>query len=151
MPHQAQHGYTLLELLIGIMVMGILASVAIPMLTQQVTQDSMAVRDEVRGLLRVAQRAAMTKNTEVCLVLQSAPAQMSLRYANAGVCSTQPLRDPSSGQPYGINAVPSGVALPDLSLRFTAAGRVATAASSISLPIGGLPPLVVQAETGFVD
>lgn len=65
-------GFTLPELIIVMVVMGIVAAAAAPSLVQWNSIDELGFRDDLRAMLRHAQRLAVAQNRDVCVLLSPA-------------------------------------------------------------------------------
>ncbi|WP_374590842.1 Tfp pilus assembly protein FimT/FimU [Aquabacterium sp.] len=153
-----QRGFTAVELIVVIVVMGIVAALAAPSLVQWNSIDELGFRADLRAMLRHAQRLAVTQNRDVCVLLSPAAGAAQALYGAGNVCdATAPVADPTDGQPYTIQA-PKGLALVAQQVYFTkGTGALwptpAGNPSRQGLTIGSLPApaLWVHSETGFVD
>jgi MSHA pilin protein MshC len=139
-------GFTLVELLTVLMVTALLATLAVPRLTDRTALQERGARDQLRTMIAHGRRVAMTQQREVCVLV--APAQARAVYANAGGClPASPLRDPSGNAAYQIDMPPSialgGAAL----LRFNTRGQPVPALDQI-VTVGTLA-ITVFHETGL--
>ena len=147
-------GFTIVELVTVIMIVGVLAAVAIP---RFVGVDSFASRgfsDEAIGIVRYAQKTAIAwrRLVYVCITANVAAA------STAAGCGT-PLNHPTTGAPLR-SAAPAGVTLTPASFCFDGAGRPTDCAGNssatitvvVTSTIAGDPArqIVVEAETGYV-
>jgi MSHA pilin protein MshC len=84
-PQSLQHGFTLIELIMVIIILGVLAVFAAPMFNATMF-NARGFHDETLSLLRYAQKAAIAQRRTVCVTVSgSAPAYMFLSIAtNAG-------------------------------------------------------------------
>lgn len=148
-------GFTLIELVAVIVIIGILAVVMIPKWDGSSGFDERGFRDRVVAGLRYAQKSAIAARRTVCASFSSPPASVSFRISTlppvAANCTTgAALMGPNSNAlvvtaPNNV----SFVALP-ADVIFDAAGRPA---STASINVSGLPAalaITVEAETGYV-
>ena len=147
-------GFSLIELVTVIMVVGVLAAVAVPRFVGTDTFASRGFSDEAIGIVRYAQKTAIAWRSDVYVCVT--PTRVAA--ASASGCAT-PIPHPVSGGTLATN-VPSGVSLPTVEFRFDMAGRPRDAGGSLSatitIPVTSTVPgdpvrqIVVEAETGYV-
>lgn len=147
-------GFSLVELVVVIVVLGILSAVMIPRWTGGSGFEERGFRDEVAAALRYAQKSAIAARRTVCAAIVSAPAEISFRIASAygaADCSTGSALPGPDGQPLIVRPDgPGGFASAPATIVFDAGGRPTAAAT---LGFSGLPAtlnLTVEAETGYV-
>jgi MSHA pilin protein MshC len=159
---RAERGFTLAELVIVMVLVGILASVAIPKIFDTGGFAARGARDFVAAALRDAQRAAIASRRNVCVAL--AGATVAITYATASgagqACSAgNLLAHPANGLPYAdpSNALPGGATLAgSTSVVFDATGAPASApgvrlATALSISVNGYAAAIsVEPESGFV-
>jgi len=155
---QRQHGFTLVELILVIVVLGILAAVVGPRFFDRQVFDQRLHYEESLAALRYAQKRAIAGGCPVRV--QVAATEYSVSFAaSCGeapgpvVPAGTPLPDPSGG------SFPGPLVSSDLDLTFNHLGCVATSDSNyreclnqvyvVTLP-GGLS-LEIHAATGFVE
>lgn len=154
MSQPRQSGFTLVELILVIVLMGLLAGVAIPRLTDHQSQDEMSTRDEVKATLRFARQVATSQAREVCFMRTAA--QFRLVYANVGapcVLAGPLVSEPGKGGPFIVDLpLTSTVTLAGstATIRFNTRGQLVPNTVSPTVTVGSLPPLTVSLETGFV-
>lgn len=141
------HGFTMVEMVMVLVVMGVLAAVALPRLTDRRALQERGFLDQVRALLQHSRKIATVQRREVCVLL--APTAVSAVYANGAACdAAAPLPAPGSNEPFTI-AVPNGVVLGGTALvRFTVAGQPSPNADQV-ISVGG-NAFTVSRETGIV-
>lgn len=145
---QSKRGFTTIELVVTIVVIGALAAFAVPRFISRDSFDSRGFYDKSTAIVRLAQKTAVAwrRNVFVCVTATQVAAG-----AAAG-CAT-PITNPVTGAP-AVETAPSGVtlsALPPFS--FDGLGRPSAAITIIFIStIAGDPPrqIAVQAETGYV-
>lgn len=147
-----QGGFTLIELVMTMIVVGILAVVILPKFFDNSVFESRGFHDETLAVLRYAQKAAVAQRHTVCVTFTTTPVSVVLTMASLSPPSTvcdMNLTGPTGGAPYQITA-PSGVsyAATPASFYFTALGQ---ANSGQTLQIAGVAKTItVEAETGYV-
>ena len=151
-----QRGFTLVELIMTMVIIGIIAAVAAPRFFSTDVFQQRGFADQVQASLRYAQKQAIAQRRNVCVTM--AAGDISMMIANvAGAtspCNTnlvspagQPANCPSAT--YKICA-PTGVTLsPAVTVNFDALGRT-TPARTISVSGGTTNNIVVENETGYV-
>ena len=146
-----QHGFTMVELITVVVIIGVLAAVAAPRFFDINTYDNRGFHDQVISTLRYAQKAAISQRRFVCVVI--ANNAVTLTYdatpPSAGhtvaSCPGSPLANPATG----VAPVSSstGVTVTAATFNFDALGRP-NAPQSIT--VSGNAPITVEAETGYV-
>lgn len=147
-------GFTLIEVVVVMIIVGILAIVIIPKWSGSSGFDERAFRDRVVAGLRYAQKSAIASRRTVCATFSASPAQVSFRISNtngAADCTTGSALIGPTASALEVTATGSAsfAALPS-SIVFDAAGRPGGGAS---ISISGLPAslaITVEAETGYV-
>ncbi len=160
-------GFTQVELIVVIVLIGILSAVAVPRLDGRSGISGPTFSEMTRSTLRYAQKTAIASRRLVCVDISSSG--LSLRIAtaaNATSCNT-PLAGPDGTSPYTLSANDdqfqgsTGIAsvvpnsLLGSSLQFDALGRPRLANNSLlgsaaTLTITGGSSVVVEAESGHV-
>lgn len=157
-----QRGFTLLELTVVMIVIGVLAAVAVPSFNGVSGFAARGARDTVASTLRYAQRSAIAMRRNVCVNLGTTLLTVT-HASNAGngqACeAANALLDPGTGIAFGdaSNTLPGGATLTAASsVAFDAAGRPMGSvgnylSTALSISVTGHPSAVtVEAETGLV-
>ena len=142
-------GFTLMELVVTIVILGILAVVVLPRVFDRKEFDARAFLDETAAALRYAQKAAIAQRRTVCVAFTANSVTLTVRATpGSGACDT-PLAGPAGSAPYTVTAPGSATFTSHpASLSFDAEGRPNTGAT---LAVSGIPDtLTVEAETGYV-
>ena len=151
MDAHGQLGFTMIELITVLIIVGIMAVVAIPRFMGRTTFDSRSFSDEVKATLRLAQKLAIAQHRNVCVnVVTAAPASLTINVTGAANCDT-PLPSLSGSGNYQITA-PGGAALTqpaaNTTITFDALGS--PGAANITLQVDAEPAITVEKETGYV-
>ncbi|MEO8332277.1 MAG: prepilin-type N-terminal cleavage/methylation domain-containing protein [Gallionella sp.] len=152
-------GFTLVELVMTMVIIGILAAIAAPRFFDKNVFQSRGFTDQVLASLRYAQKAAIAQRRNVCVAFTlPAPSTVTLTIDSNtppdGVCNPAPagnLQSPVGG-PYVITA-PAGIAFAALpapvDFSFDALGRPTNAPQTIAIN-GATGSVFIEAETGYV-
>ena len=136
-------GFTLVELVVVIMVLGIIAVVAVPRFADRADFDNRGFQDETRALLRYAQKSAIAQRRNVCVGLNDAGAALTIDTntpADGNCDAALALPNPARG---GSGLVPSVA-----SFKFQPLGDTDKAAD-ITMTIAGTT-ITVDYKTGYV-
>lgn len=149
-----QTGFTLVELILVIVVMGVLAGVAIPRLTSRQSLDEVSAQDELKAMLRHARKVATTQQRDVCV--RRAGTQVLAMYVPgppfvAG-CNVawQAVPDPATGQNLQIDLPPNVAVGGTAFVRFNGVGQLVPNNADLAMTVGTTLSVTVSRETGFV-
>lgn len=154
-------GFTTIELVTVILLIGILAAVLVPTFTGRITFDTRGYADRVRGALQYAQNTAVAQRRYVCVTVGGGTVSLakSASYPLASVSCATPLLDPTAGSNFSI-AAPSGVAISSSAspVIFDALGQnvdsngTPITASDITVTVTGdfSTTITVEKVTGYV-
>lgn len=145
----SQRGFTMVELVVTLIIVGILAAAAAPRFFDRRSYEARNFLDQTASLLRYAQKAAIAQRRTVCVQFTATAASLRIRaLPNTGPCDTD-LAGPVGGAPYTVTAPgqASYAAFP-AALSFDALGRP-NAGAVIGVTDGAT--LTVEADTGYVS
>lgn len=145
-----QHGFTLIELVLVIVLLGILAVVAVPRLNTA-DFDEYAYAEETLAALRYARQTAVARNDKIAVDFSANAWQICTGETCTG---SNALTNPGNGRPWNGSAVgqgraPAGVAVSGPDFHFDGLGRPSfSSVQSITL---GSRSLTVHPQTGHVE
>ncbi len=158
--HHDQHGFTLTELVIVMLIAGLLAAIAVPRMTATLNQADNAWRDSVQSGLRFAQKTAVSRRRLVCASVEAQRLVLTTdRVYQSALCDLalpgpDGRADPDGAQPFDRTSRSrttwTGV------LYFQPDGRVTTdkagtAAANPEVTVQGANTIIVLGETGYVE
>lgn len=152
--HQRRgRGFTLIELIMVLLLVGIMAVVAIPRLLDNKAFEARGFHDATMAALRLAQKSAIAERRTTCVAftansvsvtLRSAPGNSACGYGvGAGEVGLG-----AGGDPYVVSAT-TGITFTTTptNFNFSPLGR---ASVSNTIGISGEANIVVEAESGYV-
>lgn len=145
-----QHGFTLVELTMTMVIIGVLAVSVMPRLFSRTTFESRGFTDQVQASMRYAQKIAIAQHRFVCV--QFTANTLALSVNTVATCPGTALASLSGNASYQITA-PTGVAFSPVptAFYFDPLGRPNIATPiSVTIVADVARTLIVEAETGYV-
>lgn len=151
----ANRGFTVVELVVTLVVIGIMAVVILPRFMGRTDFDAQGFQDQLAGAIQFSRQQAIAQRRTVCVAVEGSGLAVTRARTVGGAC-VDPLLNPATGAAYAVS-VPSGLglvayaptaALP-LSLNFDALGRP-NAAAGLRITGSTGQCLTVETETGYV-
>ena len=146
-----QRGFTLVELILVVVLLGILSFVAGARLSDRDQANARGFADQVASTLRFAQKAAIAQRRSVYVNIDTSARRVRACLDAATTCAT-PLSSPGGGSLDVSGA--SGITLTSGTSQFSfdALGRPSSASSvTLTTSAGGLTfNVIVETESGYV-
>ncbi len=154
-------GFTLIELVVVMVVVGIVAAIAIPRFSLLGGFSDVAYRDQIKSTLAYARKAAVARRRHTCLVFAAdssatLSAELVTPDAHVGNCPYIALMMPSGANsivPPSNVSITSPAALP-LIIQFNAEGRpIVGGGTTIVVTSGGsgsTSSVTIEADSGYV-
>ena len=145
----AERGFTLVELIVTMIVVGILAVAVIPRFADQSGFDARGFRDGTLSVLRYAQKSAVAQRRQVCVTFGAGSVSLRIASVWGGACNTD-LAGPDGKTQYSIAApATSGFVAQPADFSFLPSGE---ASANRVISVTGMPgnPINVVAATGYV-
>jgi prepilin-type N-terminal cleavage/methylation domain-containing protein len=154
-----EHGFTMVELIIVMILVGILAAYAVPKFAAMGSLSNDAWRDQVKAALRYAQKAAVSHRRLVCVDLSASTVAIQIASAHGATACNTPLGGPGGSGNFGGNPVPGAAAAvsPAGTIYFQPDGRATALNAGVhvttgrSITVTGTPVLQLFGETGYVQ
>jgi MSHA pilin protein MshC len=150
-----QRGFTLVELITVMIIVGIMGAVAAPRFFTRSVFDSRGFHDSVISTLRYAQKTAVAQHRFVCVAFGASPASVTLTYDPvdpsashlSASCPGSALTGPSGNA--SVSSSNASFTSTPASFSFDALGN-SSSSTSLSIQINSASVITVEAGTGYV-
>jgi prepilin-type N-terminal cleavage/methylation domain-containing protein len=156
-------GFTQVELVMVIIILGILAVVALPYFSGASTFKASALSEQVRASLRYAQKTAVSHRRLVCATLGAATVTLTIASVNSSAPATSScdaaLKSPTGATVFVTSSDPANMTIsvaPSGTIYFQPSGFVTsdgagTTIQDYTITVSGMPPISVVGATGYVN
>lgn len=149
-PRYATQGFTMIELVIVIVLLGILSVTVLPRLSGSSEFRIAQLRDEVAAAVRFAQKTAVSHRRKVCIDVSGDELSLRIAQTHAGACDTA-LAIPGGAATVRVNGVSLSV-IPTTLVIEPSGQVVGNGSLTYEFSIGGGEyTLTLWAETGHVE
>jgi MSHA pilin protein MshC len=158
-----QRGFTLIELIMVMVIVGILAIVAAPRMFNQSAFQSRGFADQVQASLRYAQKEAIAQHRNVCVAMTASDITLTIASVSGAVSACNTNLVSPAGQPSNCPSATYKICTPSATITLTAAtfnfdslgkpwdvaGTTASTLKTITIN-GATNQIFVEPETGYV-
>lgn len=143
-------GFTLIELIVTLIIVGILAIAIVPRFADRADFDARGFLDGTLSVLRYAQKTAVAQRRTVCVSFGASAVTLTVASSFGGACDTA-LAGPNGEVPYSLVA-PSGISFTATPTNFSFLPS-GSASLGQTLSVTGLTgqSINVVAATGYVQ
>ena len=145
-----QHGFTLVELVTVIIILGVLAAAAMPLWFNRTQFDERGFTDELLQATRYVQKLAVASNCDARITISAGSFMLEQPDTYCNTSATwHAISLPEMAPPY---ATPSGVAITSATTTITFHGSgTATLSNGSVISINGTPRMQIFPATGYVE
>lgn len=150
-------GFTMVELIATVLLLGVLAVVALPRMGSALALGGSAWRDQVSATLKAARSLAQGHRRLVCASVATGSVSLSIAAANPATACGSPLAGPDGGTQWARDSGSHATTVtPAGTLYFQPDGRITTdgagtSNASTSIAIEGETAITLNGVTGHVD
>ncbi len=141
-------GFTLIELVVVVFIVGVLAVSAVPSLLSKNIFDSRGFSDQVGAGLRYAQKAAVSQRRTVCAAFTANSLTLTMATSAGSASCTASLTGPTGTSPFQVSNTSVTFSTTPTNFQFNALGQ-ASIAQTISVT-GAAGTITIERDTGYV-
>jgi MSHA pilin protein MshC len=150
----ASGGFTLIELVMVLILVGVLAVAVMPRFFDRAVFDARGFQDETLAALRYAQKEAVAQRRTVCITFSSTGVTLTVA-ANAGTATCTPsvnLAGPNGTSPFSIASRSAAVKYQGVpaNFSFNALGQPQPNTRQTIQIVGMASAITVEQDTGYV-
>ena len=148
-----QRGFTLVELIVTLVIIGILAVVVAPKFRNIDVFEARGFADQVQASLRYAQKIAIAQRRNVCVAFTASTMAASAAGASGTGSACDTNLTPPTGQAGYLITAPSNITFSTIpaGFKFDSLGKPWIGASGTGISgVIGTTTITVEAETGYV-
>lgn len=146
-----QRGFTLIEMIMVIVILGVLAVFAAPRILNNTDFAARGFHDETLALLRFGQKTAIAQRRTVCVTVNVTGITMTLFVANPATAScgaATAAQAPALAPPFTPKGG-TGLSGPTAPFQFTPLGSTDQAAA-VTITVANSTPITVEPNTGYI-
>jgi MSHA pilin protein MshC len=147
----------MIELVMVIVILGILAVVALPRMSDSLTFRAASFQDQVAAALRYAQKTAVSHRRLVCATLSATTVTLTIAAANpAGACSATTLNGPDGNAVFAQSLDPANVTTTVVGPIYFQPSGIATSdgngttIANFNTTVTGMTAITVVGATGLI-
>jgi MSHA pilin protein MshC len=141
-------GFTMVELVVTLVIIGVLAATILPQLSGLGVFDQLGFSDRTLAILQYAQKSAIARRRQVCVSFTTTSVSLTFASTFGGACDTGLAGPGSEPAPYTVSATGNtNYALLPTNFFFNALGQ---ASVQQQITVTGAQPITVESDTGYV-